>query len=152
MPFATLRVLVLVPVVSFALVGCDLGPSEMVEVTTFEDGVTKDTEGGAFRVVLHSSENLEVGQNEVVARVGMHDPADPLGPGWGIPGALVQVDVFPVDGEGEPVQLTGEYIGDGCYLFADLELSDPGAWQFEFAIHVGETLDESVAFAFEISE
>jgi hypothetical protein len=64
----------------------------------------------------------------------------------------VHVDVFPVSGEGEPIELQAVYVEDGKYMFENVELSDPGAWQFEFNIQVGETLDESVAFAFEIAE
>jgi hypothetical protein len=150
MNLATPRALLFVPGLALGLAGCDPEPTELVEVTSFEHGIGKDTEGGAFRVVLYSREGLEVGSNELVARVGFHDPSDPLAPGYGIPGARVRVDVFPVSGEGEPLELEAIYAEDGCYLFEDLELSAPGAWQFEFEIEVGETLDESVAFAFEI--
>lgn len=133
---------------ALGLAGCD--PAEHVEVTAFEDGVGKDTEGGAFRVVLYAREGLSVGGNELVTRVGFHDPSDPLAPGYGIPGALVQLDAWPIDGDAEAVQSVGVHVGDGRYLFEDLELPAAGAWQFDFSIEVGETLDESVAFAFEV--
>lgn len=133
---------------ALGLAGCD--PAEHVEVTAFEDGVGKDTEGGAFRVVLYAREGLAVGDNELVTHVGMHDPGDPLAPGYGIPGARVHLDAWPIDGDGEAVEFEGVYVGDGRYLFEELELSAPGAWQFDFSIEVGETLDESVAFAFEV--
>jgi hypothetical protein len=155
MDVATPRALLLVPGLALVLFGCDhdlIEPTEPVEVLEFEDGVSKDTEGGAFRVVLYARKGLDVGTNELVTRVGFHDPSDPLGPGYGIPGARVHVDVFPIDGEGEAIELDAVYVGDGRYVFEELSLSDPGAWQFEFGIEVGETLDESVAFAFEISE
>jgi hypothetical protein len=133
---------------ALGLAGCD--PSEPVEVTAFEDGVAKDTEGGAFRVVLYARDGLEVGGNELIARVGFHDPGDPLAPGYGIPGARVHLDAWSIDGAGDSVELEGAYIGDGRYLFDDLELATAGAWQLDFSIQVGETLDESVAFAFEV--
>lgn len=119
-------------------------------MTAFEDGVAKDTEGGAFRVLLYSREGLDVGANELVARVGFHDPEDPLAPGYGIPGARVHLDAWPIDGDGATVELDGAYVGDGRYVFDALELSAAGAWQLDFSIQVGETLDESVAFAFEV--
>lgn len=149
MESATLRSLLLVPALLLGLAGCD--PSQHVDITSFEDGISKDTEGGAFRVSLYARDGLEVGANELIALVGFHDPGDPLGPGVGVPGASVHLDVFPVDGEGEPIEIVGVHVGDGRYEF-DLELSDPGAWQFEFGIEVGATLDESVAFAFEIAD
>jgi hypothetical protein len=132
---------------ALGLAGCDLHEPE---VAAFEDGIGKDTEGGAFRVVLYGRDGLNVGDNELIARVGFHDPGDPLAPGYGIPGARVHLDAWPLDGDGESVELDGAYVGDGRYQFDDLELSAAGAWQFDFSIEVGETLDESVAFAFEV--
>lgn len=119
-------------------------------MTAFEDGVAKDTEGGAFRVTLYAREGLAAGPNVMVAHVGMHDPGDPLAPGYGIPSARVHLDAWPLDGHGEVVELDGVHIADGRYLFDDLALSDAGAWEFDFSIAVGETMDESVAFAFEV--
>lgn len=133
---------------ALGLAGCD--PSEHVEVTAFEDGVSKDTEDGAFRVVLYAREGLSVGANELVTHVGMHDPSDPLAPGYGIPGARVHLSAWPIDVDADAVQSVGVHVGDGRYLFEDLELSAAGAWQFDFSIEVGETIDESVAFAFEV--
>jgi hypothetical protein len=132
---------------ALGLAGCTPEP---VDVTAFESGVAKDTEGGAFRVVLYAREGLDVGDNELTVHVGFHDPADPSAPGLGIPGARVHLDAWPIDGDGAAVTLEAKYVGDGRYLFDALELSAAGAWQFEFAIEVGETLDESVAFAFEV--
>jgi hypothetical protein len=148
MGLSSLRCSLLVFGLAFGLAGCD--PTEPLAVTEFEDGVGKDTEGGAFRVVLYAREGLAAGDNELIARVGFHDPDDPLAPGYGIPGARVQLDAWPLDGRGEAIERVGVYIEDGRYLFDDLELSAEGAWQFEFSIEVGETLDESVAFAFEV--
>ncbi len=148
MELSTLRSSVLVFGLAFGLAGCD--PTEPVAATAFEDGVSKDTEGGAFRVVLFARDGLVIGANELVVRVGFHDPHDPLAPGYGIPSARVHLDAWPVDGDGEAIERVGVYIEDGRYLFDDLELSTEGAWQFDFSIEVGETLDESVAFAFDV--
>jgi hypothetical protein len=148
MGLSSLRSSLLLLGLALGLAGCD--PSEHVEVTAFEDGVAEDTEGGAFRVVLYARDGLAVGSNELVVHVGFHDPGDPLAPGYGIPGAHVQLDAWPIDGEGEAVVLDGVHIGDGRYLFDDLELSAAGAWQLDFSIQVGKTMDESVAFAFEV--
>lgn len=148
MGFSALRSSLLLLGLGLALAGCD--PSEPVNATAFEDGVSKDTEGGAFRVVLNARGTLDVGANELMAHVGFHDPADPSGPGFGVPSARVHLDAYPIDGGGEAVELDGVHVGDGRYLFDDLELSAAGAWQFEFTIEAGKTIDESVAFAFEI--
>jgi hypothetical protein len=148
MELSSLRCSLLISGLAFGLAGCD--PSESVAVTAFEDGIAKDTEGGAFRVVLYARDGLVPGANELIVRVGFHDPGDPLAPGYGIPGARVHLDAWPIDGYGEAVELVGVHTGDGRYLFDDLELSAEGAWQFDFSIEVGETLDESVAFAFEV--
>lgn len=133
---------------ALGLTGCE--PSEPVQVIAFEDGIAEDTEGGAFRVVLYAREGLTMGANELVVHVGLHDPGDPFAPGYGIPSARVQLDAWPIEGAGEAVELEGVHIGDGRYLFDDLELSAAGAWQFDFSIQVGKTMDESVAFAFEV--
>jgi hypothetical protein len=133
---------------ALGLTGCD--PYEPVDVTAFEDGVAKDTEGGAFRVVLYARDGLNVGDNALTVHVGFHDPADPTAPGLGIPGARVHLDAWPIDGDSAAVALEAEYVGEGRYLFDALQLSTVGAWQFDFVIEVGQTLDESVAFAFEV--
>lgn len=148
MEFTTIRSSLLLLGLALGLVGCD--PSAPVDVTVFENGVTKDTEGGAFRVVLNARDGLEVGENVLSAHVGFHDPGDPSGPGYGVPSARVHLDAYPIDGEGDMLERDGVHIGDGRYLFDDLELSDPGAWEFDFTIGVGETIDESVSFAFAI--
>lgn len=148
MELSSVRCSLLLFGLALGLAGCD--PSAPVAVTAFEDGVAKDTEGGAFRVVLYARGGLTIGDNELVTRVGFHDPGDPLAPGYGIPSARVHLDAWPIDGDGEAVEFEGVHVGDGRYLFDDLELSTAGAWQFDFVIQVGETLDESVAFAFEV--
>jgi hypothetical protein len=151
MEFTTLRSSLLLFGLAFGLAGCDASePASPLEVTVFEDGVSKDTEGGAFRVVLNARGGLEVGANALSARVGFHDPGDPTGPGYGVPSVRVHLDAYPIDGEGEVMELDGVHVGDGRYLFEDLDLSDPGAWQFDFTIGAGETIDESVSFAFQI--
>lgn len=133
--------------------GCDTEEQQLeLEAAPFEDGAVKDTEGGAFRVVLTSREGLAVGENNLIARVGFHDPDDPLDPGRGIPGADLRLDAIHVDGEGFVGDLQGSYLGDGRYELNDLVLDRPGVWRFEFSVAVGETIDESVAFVFEISD
>jgi hypothetical protein len=148
MGFSALRSSLLLLGLALALAGCD--SAEPLNVTAFENGVTKDTEGGAFRVVLDARAGLDVGANEMSARVGFHDPGDPSGPGFGVPSARVHLDAYPLEGSGDIVELEGVHVGDGQYVFKHLELSAPGAWQFDFTIEVGKTIDESVAFAFEI--
>jgi hypothetical protein len=148
MEFTTFRSSLLLLGLAFGLAGCD--PSEHVEVTPFENGVSKDTEGGAFRVELSARGGLEVGANTLSAHVGFHDPSDPEGPGYGVPSVRVHLDAYPIDGDGDVMEVDGVHIGDGRYLFDGLRLSDPGAWEFDFTIGAGETIDESVRFALDI--
>jgi hypothetical protein len=133
-----------------ALAGCDL--SDPVHAVPFENGIMKDTEGGAFRVMLDARGGLEVGSNELMAHVGFHDPSDPSGPGYGVPSVRIHLDAHPIDGAGEAVELEGVHIGDGRYFFDKLELSDAGAWEFDFVIEAGATIDESVSFAFQVGD
>lgn len=127
-------------------------PEPSVEAEAFESGVAKDTEGGAFRVILEARSDLELGSNDLIARVGFHDPADPTGPGFGVPSAEVMLDAYQVDGDGYVDGIIGSHIGEGRYEFNDVQLDDVGVWQLEFSIAVGATIDESVGFTFEISE
>lgn len=134
------------------LVGCDADedPATFADAETFEDGVTKDTDGGAFRIMLESREGLALGPNTLVVHVGFHDPMDPEGPGIGVPGADISLDAHMPAGAAGLDGLDATYLGEGRYLIEDLDLSEAGVWQLDLAIAVGETIDESVAFAFEI--
>jgi hypothetical protein len=118
----------------------------------FESGVTKDTEGGVFRVILTSRDGLELGPNRLIARVGFHDAHDPEDAGVGIPGADLRLDAYLPGSEGSVSGLPGRYLGDGRYEIAGLDLDEAGVWRFEFSIAVGATIDESVAFVFFIPE
>jgi hypothetical protein len=133
---------------------CDATGEDIVAVDAepFESGVTKDTEGGAFRVILTSHEGLERGRNSLIARVGFHDAHDPDDPGVGIPGADLQLDAYMPESEGSISGLRGSYLGDGRYEITGLELEEAGIWRFEFSIAVGATIDESVAFVFFVPE
>ncbi|PRP92150.1 hypothetical protein ENSA5_50970 [Enhygromyxa salina] len=137
------------------LAGCDVDNEDLeaVDARAFEEGVAKDTEGGAFRVVLYSRDGLTVGaKNTMIARVGFHDPNAPEDPGLGIPGAELTLDAHLASGEFFADAVEATYIGEGRYQITGLELPEAGVWQFDFYIAVGETIDESVAFVFEISE
>lgn len=136
------------------LAACDPGSQDTAALNarTFENGVSSDTDGGAFRVVLTSREGLDVGENSVIARVGFHDAHDPDDPGKGIPGADVRLDAYMPGGHGFVGNLPGTYLGDGRYEISGLELDRAGIWRFEFSIAVGATIDESVAFVFSVAE
>ena len=128
----------------------DIGAGE--DARAFEDGVSADTAGGAFRVVLLSREGLDVGDNTLIARVGFHDPGDPEGPGTGIPGALVHLDAYMPNGAGHIEGIEAIYLDDGRYRLSGIELDEPGVWRFELGIELGATMDESVGFSFEIAD
>jgi hypothetical protein len=140
-----------------ALIACDGEASDEAlvrEARPFVDGVAKDTEGGAFRIVLNTGDGaLEVGQNQLVVRVGFHDPDDPLDPGQGIPGAQIELLAWmPLDDGLMDRDLAVQYVGDGEYLIDGLELDRPGVWQLDMAIAVGATMRENVSFAFVIED
>jgi hypothetical protein len=139
-------------VLALALTGCDAEHREEVPAQTFEDGLAKDSEAGAFRVVLTAPEGLGVGRNTLFVRLGFHDPRDPLAPGRGIPGAEVTLDAWMPKGKGAVDGIHGVHVGDGVYEIDELILSKAGVWQLDFALAVGEGVDDSVSFAFVIAE
>lgn len=140
--------------------GCDTSADEMlISAESFEQGVAKDSEGGAFRVVLSTpagfDEGLRVGENTLIVRLGFHDPDDPFAPGHGIPAAEVQLDAWmpsPQGSGGSVDGLRGVHVGDGRYEITGLTLPEPGVWQLDFALAIGENVDDSVSFAFVISD
>ncbi len=135
---------------SFALLACDPETDdESLDAQPFVDGVAKDTQGDAFRVVLTSRDGaLEVGENALLVRVGFHDPEDPLAPGVGIPEARVQLSAWmPLD-EGSSEAVSLHYAGDGQYLLDPVELDRPGIWQLDLEVDVGATMRENVSFTF----
>ena len=138
-----------------SLAGCDLdGDAQLepapVEVQTFHDGIAEDTEGGAFRVTLHARDGLELGDNELIVHVGFHESSDSSDPGRGIPGADLRLDAWMPYADGASETLVGTHVGEGRYQIEGLVLDRPGIWQLDFAVAVGETLDERVSFAFVI--
>lgn len=126
--------------------GVDLVPAE-----TFQEGVAKDSDGGAFRVVLTTEDGLEVGDNTLFIRLGFHDPEDPDDPGRGIPGAAVEVEAWMPYGDGALSEVRGVYLDDGEYEL-ELDLPEPGIWQLDFDIGVGDGITDSVSFAFVVGE
>jgi hypothetical protein len=135
------------------LIGCDddaIDEDLLQEARPFVDGVAKDTDGGAFRIVLSSHDGaLEVGENQLAVRVGFHDPDDPHDPGKGIPGANIELIAWmPLDDGRVEQQLAIEYEGDGEYRLAPIELDRAGIWQLDLDIAVGATIRETVSFAF----
>lgn len=145
--------LVLALCLGVTAIGCDLDEGDpAADAVAFENGVAKDTDGGAFRVVLNSRSGLVLGDNDIVVHVGFHEPSDPTGAGKGIPNADVRLLAHNLDTGAQTPELSGSYLGDGRYEFNGIELSEAGAWSFELAIEAGETIDESVAFVFDVVE
>jgi hypothetical protein len=139
--------------VACALIACDeaaIDEALLADARPFVDGVAKDTEGGAFRIVLSSDDGaLERGANELSVRVGFHDPDDALDPGKGIPHANIELVAWtPLDDGSIESEVAIEYEGDGVYRLAPIDLDRPGIWQLDLEIGVGETLREQVSFAF----
>lgn len=147
---ALLALAILVP-------ACDSAESSEIEtraVEDFEDGMALDSDDGAFRVTLWSdSGELVVGRNDLVLRIGFHDPNDATAPGKGIPNARVDLDAWMPAAEAamqsEPVVT---YLGDGEYRIENVVLGDDGVWNFDFEMAVGEHMVETLSLAFAIGE
>lgn len=123
----------------------------MVSAETFEEGIAKDSDLGAFRVVLTAEDELAVGDNTLFVRLGFHDPHDPTAPGRGIPGADVALNAWMPQGDGAVGDVRGIYVGDGTYR-VELAVPEPGIWQLDFDLAVGDGVHDSVSFAFLIGD
>jgi hypothetical protein len=147
---ALLALALLVPAV-----GCDSTESGDVEtraVENFVDGMGCDSDDGAFRVMLWSeSGDLEVGRNDLVLRLGFHDPNDATAPGTGIPDARIDLDAWmPGADEAMASEPVVTYLGDGEYRIENVVLGEDGVWNFDFEVQVGRHMHETVSLAFEI--
>ena len=136
------------------LAACDTGDTtdETVTAERFAGEMGCDTTDNAFRVVLNSdTDALIVGQNDLTFRLGMHDPTDAEAPGFGIPNARIDLDVWQPNGDGTmSVEPDIFYIGEGEYRIENVVVPESGVWQFDFTVEVGETMMDSVELAFEI--
>jgi hypothetical protein len=146
---ALLALVLLVPAA-----GCDTDSSDLEtrSIENFVDGMGLDSDDGAFRVTLWSdSGDIEVGRNDLVIRLGFHDPNDATAPGTGIPNARIDVDAWMPDVDeamsSEPVVT---YLGDGEYRIENVVLGEDGVWNFDFAVAVGENMRETVSLAFAV--
>jgi hypothetical protein len=119
-------------------------------VENFTDGMAFDSDQGAFRVILWSDSGaLEVGRNDLVLRIGFHDPNDPEAPGIGIPSAVVDLDAWMPDAdETMPTEPQVSYLGDGEYRIENVVLPDDGVWNLDFAVAVGDNMRESISLGF----
>ena len=137
------------------LAACDSTEDDSLEyraVEDFQDGMARDSDQGAFRVVLWSDDGeLEVGRNDLVVRLGFHDPSDMEGPGQGIPGAHVDLDAWmPTANETMTTEPVVTYIGDGQYRVENVVLPEAGVWNFDFDVAVGDNMHETISLAFAI--
>jgi hypothetical protein len=133
------------------LPACDSGEDPQTRaIEDFTDGMALDSDQGAFRVILWSdSGELEVGRNDLVLRLGFHDPNDPEAPGLGIPAAVVELDAWMPDAdETMPAEPKVSYIGDGEYRIENVVLPDDGVWNFDFAVAVGDNMHETISLGF----
>lgn len=127
---------------------------EFREVTEFVDGMAVDSDNGAFRVVLSSEDGrLGTGRNDLLVRVGFHDPSDPEAEGRGIPNAEVMVDAWMPDAElSMQSEIAVSYMGDGAYAIENVVLDRSGVWNFDIEIRVGDGMYETVSLAFEVED
>ena len=137
------------------LAACDSpedGDVETRAVENFTDGMGCDSDQGAFRVVLWSdSGDIEVGRNDLVVRLGFHDPMDPEAPGQGIPGARVDLDAWmPAANEAMAAEPVITYLGDGQYRIENVVLHDEGVWNFDIEVGVGANMHETISLAFAV--
>jgi hypothetical protein len=137
------------------LTACDsaeTGDDQTRAIENFEDGMAWDSDQGAFRVMLWSDTGeIQVGRNDLVLRLGFHDPVDADDPGQGIPGARLDIDAWmPTNDESMPTEPVVTYIGDGQYRIENVVLTDEGVWNFDFDVAIGDSMRESISLAFEI--
>ena len=138
------------------LSACDSPDDEGSEapraVEDFNDGMSCDSDAGAFRVTLWSDTgDLEVGQNNLVVRIGMHNPNNPEDQGTGIPNADIDLDAWmPAANSSMANEPLVEYLGDGQYRLENVVLPEQGVWNFDFEVVVGENMYETVSLAFAI--
>jgi len=118
-----------------------------VVAESFAEGVAKDSDAGAFRVVLTTEDGLGVGENTLFVRLGFHDPHDPLAAGRGVPSADVVLHAWMPHSDGVVDGVRGVHVGDGRYEIL-LDLPAPGVWQLDLDLTVGDGVDDSVSFAF----
>lgn len=130
----------------------DEGDVETRAVANFEDGMGCDSDQGAFRVMLWSDTgDIQVGRNDLVLRLGFHDPLHADAPGQGIPNAQVNIDAWmPTANESMQTEPVITYIGDGQYRIENMVLTDDGVWNIDFDVAIGESMRESISLAFEI--
>lgn len=113
-----------------------------------------DSDDGAFRVTLWSdSGDLVVGRNDLIVRIGFHDPNDASAPGMGIPNARIDVDAWmPAADTAMQSEPIVTYLGDGQYSVENVVLGEDGVWNIDFDMAVGEHMRETLSLAFEIAE
>jgi hypothetical protein len=150
-----LSTLALALVLATPLAACtEQADSESVfrDVVEFVDGMGVSSDDGAFRVVLSSEDGaLGTGRNDLIVRVGFHDPTDPQAEGRGVPGATVLVDAWMPDAEvAMKSEIDVSYIGDGAYAVSNVVLDRPGVWNVDIEISVGQGMHETVSLAFDI--
>jgi hypothetical protein len=133
------------------LTACDTGEDgETRAIDDFRDGMAINSDQGAFRVMLWSdSGELQVGRNDLVLRIGFHDPTDPEAPGIGIPSATVDLDAWmPRADEAMSTEPHVSYRGDGQYRIENVVLPEDGVWNFDFQVEVGEHMHETISLGF----
>jgi hypothetical protein len=129
--------------------GCSEEGSEpdIIEAPAYADGTIVLTDGGVFAVELWNDDGQAiVGDNTFVLRVCLSHTDQ------GVPGAEIGFDGFMPD-EDSRVETapTIEYVGDGQYELANVELDRPGTWQFDVDVTTDSGVQETVSFAFQLA-
>ncbi|NVB40188.1 FixH family protein [Pseudenhygromyxa sp. WMMC2535] len=135
------------------LAACTESEDEFRSVVEFQDGMGFDSDTGAFRLVLSAERgDIGVGRNDLVLRVGFHDPNDAQAEGRGIPSAELFVDAW-MPGADTSMQSEVEvtYLGDGAYALDNVVLTEEGVWNIDIDIAVGDMV-EGASLAFEVEE
>ncbi len=122
------------------------------DVIEFQDGMAIDSDTGAFRVTLSSADGgMGVGRNDLVVRIGFHDPSAPNAEGRGVPGADLLLETWR-PGTESVLHSEVEYLGDGAYAIENVLLDAEGVWNMDLEIAVGEGMYETCTLAFEIEK
>ncbi len=148
--YSGMRKLLVAALLLAPVAGC--AQSEEIDAGEYVDGERKLTSDGAFTVVLSNEDGAPVvGDNTFYLDVQFPDPHNPRADGKGIPGAKITLDAYMPNGElSMDVVPEVSYMGHGQYMFDGVVLEEPGVWQLDFQIAVGNTVRETVSFAFTV--
>ena len=148
-PTRLIKKTILIPVLLACVSGCRCDKDDD---DSYIDGERQLSDSGTYVLTLSNDDGaVELGHNTFILRVEAADPAVPIEEGVAVSDAEVSLHAhMPLQGDIEPIDVTGSYVGDGEYVFEGLAVEQSGLWQLDFAV-VGQRAD-TVSFGFELED